>query len=202
MDLSKLQSIIQDYKQLSETAKKFTFLLREEGLTEDQVNYLDMVEHDIEELSNKMQEYHNYVIENCSAEILFPLDDEISKTKYKILVADSDSVQLMKTKDALEKAGHYVITASSGTSAFGLYRDNDLDLILLDCDLNELDGFLLTKAIRKLEGQNKSTPIIAYTAFGGAGYQQRCLEIGMNDYIKKPILMNELVEKISTHFKN
>lgn len=200
VDFQKLQSYLTEHNKIAEAAKKFIFLVKQEGLTEDQVNYIDMIEQDILSLKSKMIEYHNHISEFFSPEDIFPLEQDLKEPISSILIADSDAVQLIKTKEALVGAGHRVITASSGTLAFSYYREDNFDLIVTDCDLNELDGFLLTKAIRKLESQSsKHTPIIAYTSFGGAGYKEQCLDIGMNDYLKKPLMMSELVERISSH---
>jgi CheY-like chemotaxis protein len=74
------------------------------------------------------------------------------------------------------------------------------DLILMDVQMPEMDGFEATRHIREIEaGTNRHTPIVAMTAHAMAGDRERCLAAGMDDYIAKPIRREDLVRVITTH---
>jgi CheY-like chemotaxis protein len=100
----------------------------------------------------------------------------------------------------LEKRGHHVIVANNGKQALDQYNNcpaSKLDLILMDVQMPEMDGFEATNAIRKVEGKTKThLPIIAMTAHAMAGDRERCLEAGMDGYVSKPIQTQALFEAI------
>jgi two-component system sensor histidine kinase/response regulator len=76
------------------------------------------------------------------------------------------------------------------------------DLVFMDVQMPEMDGFEATQAIRKREGDAKHTPIIAMTAHAMKGDQERCLQVGMDDYIAKPIEPQELFDTIERWTKS
>lgn len=123
-------------------------------------------------------------------EVLLVEDDEISRTLGRILV---------------EKMGLKVTTAQNGLEGLRKYKENLFDLILMDVNMPELDGISATMKIREMEGQlrgNKSTPIIAMTAFAIRGDREKCLQAGMNDYISKPIDIGELQRLVKIYLDN
>jgi CheY-like chemotaxis protein len=76
-------------------------------------------------------------------------------------------------------------------------RGKSFDLILMDCQMKEIDGFAATQAIRRLEAEsNRHTPIVAMTAGVVASDREKCLDAGMDDYICKPFTIQQLREKI------
>jgi two-component system, sensor histidine kinase and response regulator len=88
----------------------------------------------------------------------------------------------------LTKAGHRVSLAPNGVEAINKWRDGDIDLILMDVQMPEMDGFEATRQIRQLEQTTGShVPIVAMTADAMAGDRQRCMQAGMDDYLSKPI---------------
>ena len=98
----------------------------------------------------------------------------------------------------LEKAGLQADVVSNGTEAVAANARTVYDLILMDCQMPEMDGFEATAEIRRIEGNLKHTTICALTAHAMAGDRERCLEAGMDGYISKPILIKEVLEAIES----
>jgi two-component system sensor histidine kinase/response regulator len=106
----------------------------------------------------------------------------------RILVAEDSLVNQALIKRLLEKWGHTPIIAENGAEALSLLEDEPFDLILMDLQMPELNGFEATAAIRKKEhGTATHIPIIALTAHALKGDRERCIEAGMDDYVSKPI---------------
>ncbi|MGA1869705.1 MAG: ATP-binding protein [bacterium] len=125
------------------------------------------------------------------------------KTGHTILVAEDDELNQSLIRTILEKAGYHVLLTNDGKEAISIYKtDETLDLILMDIQMPVLDGYETTKIIRNIEikeKRNRKIPIIALTAFAMKGDREKCIDAGMDDYIAKPIKINELlgcIEKI------
>lgn len=196
-----LLKLLNEHNQYINAIDGMLMLLAEGGLSEDQGGYLEVIWSSLEKLklienSIKAMEDVTFSIHPKTSPIpKTPI--EISDTPLSILVIDDDAVQQLFTTRILEKRGHKVTFAKDGRSGFDLYQNNFFDVIIMDCQLPGIDGFQLTKAIRKYEESAElNTPIIAYTGHTVAGYKQRCFEVGMNDYIKKPVSSAELIEKV------
>lgn len=122
----------------------------------------------------------------------------------RILVAEDNHVNQKLAKTLLSKAGHQVELANNGLEAFEIFTKtpNGFDLIFMDIQMPEMDGMNATRAIR--DGGFDSIPIVAMTAHAMKGDHEKCLEAGMNDYIRKPIkreFMFGMIEKW-VHKKN
>jgi CheY-like chemotaxis protein len=97
----------------------------------------------------------------------------------------------------LKERGYMVELASNGQEAVAMYIGKKYDAILMDIQMPEVDGIEATRMIREIEKQyNIHTPIIALTAFALQGDKERFLSLGMDEYIAKPIKMEELYEKL------
>ena len=97
----------------------------------------------------------------------------------------------------LEKHGHNVTVANNGKEAITLYKQKEFDLILMDMQMPEMDGFEATKTLRKKEKTTDAhVPIIALTAHAMKGDRKRCLDAGMDGYVSKPIKAKELFDTI------
>ncbi len=123
-----------------------------------------------------------------------------NQRSYSILLAEDNAVNQRLAQRILERQGHRVTVANNGKIAYEHYTGesgNKFDLILMDIQMPEMDGFEATRAIRKYEGnKGKSIPIIAMTAHAMKGDRERCLAAGLDAYISKPIKPIELIEII------
>ncbi len=110
-----------------------------------------------------------------------------------VLVADDVSTNQIIAIKILENLGHTAHAVANGLEAVEAVKLRHYDIILMDCQMPELDGFGATKAIRDLADPTKSrTTIIALTANAMNGDREQCLAAGMNDYLSKPIKKDQL----------
>ena len=122
-----------------------------------------------------------------------------SNGSLRILLAEDTPVNQALASRMLEKMGHAVVVAGNGVEALHALDQSSFDLILMDVQMPEMDGFDATRAIREREnGKMKHIPIIAMTAYAMAGDKERCLEAGMNGYIAKPINARDLFEAVES----
>ena len=109
------------------------------------------------------------------------------ENKTVLLVEDNLVNQKLATM-LLQQLGLSVDVVDSGQKAIQAVEKNLYAMILMDCQMPEMDGFEATKAIRKLEAlRGTYTPIVAVTALAMVGDRERCITVGMDDYISKPI---------------
>jgi CheY-like chemotaxis protein len=119
--------------------------------------------------------------------------DEAPVCPLSILVAEDNEVSRLLVGRLLAKQGHTVTEARTGAEALTLYRQAAFDLILMDIQMPDMDGFEATAEIRQRAGKTgERVPIIALTAHAIKGDRERCLDAGMDDYISKPIRADEL----------
>ena len=94
--------------------------------------------------------------------------------------------------------GHTVVVAADGRQAFECLEREDFDLILMDVQMPEMDGFAATAAIRARErSTGDHIPIVAMTAHAMKGDRERCLAAGMDDYVTKPVSRQGLADAIA-----
>ncbi len=111
----------------------------------------------------------------------------------KILLVEDDMVSRNFVSILLKKKGLLVFIAENGKEAIECFEKETFDLILMDINMPLLNGFSTTAVIRLKENKtNVHTPIIAMTAYALSGDKEKCLEVGMDDYISKPIEIHEL----------
>ena len=111
----------------------------------------------------------------------------------RILVAEDNAVNQALILRLLEKAGHQAVLAKDGEEAVSWASRERFDLIFMDVEMPGMDGFAATGAIRRHEeALGRHTPIVAMTAHAVAGYRERCLAAGMDDYVCKPIKISAL----------
>ena len=111
-----------------------------------------------------------------------------------ILVAEDNPVNRAVATGILRKQGHVLVHAANGREAVEAFSDGSFDLILMDVQMPEMDGFEATRRIRELEETNGGhTQIVAMTAHAMAGDRERCLAGGMDDYVSKPLRKEDLL---------
>jgi ligand-binding sensor domain-containing protein/signal transduction histidine kinase/CheY-like chemotaxis protein/HPt (histidine-containing phosphotransfer) domain-containing protein len=146
--------------------------------------------------------------------------------RLRILLAEDNPVNQRVAQKILEKRGHTVVIADDGRAALEMWQQDAFDLILMDVQMPEMDGFEVTAAIRAREEgvaqphpvhpvhsvhpvhpeehphradhhpPSAHIPIVAMTAHAMKGDRERCLDAGMDDYVSKPLQANELLEVI------
>jgi len=109
-----------------------------------------------------------------------------------ILVVEDYPINQEITKELLEMMGCDVDVVDSGAEALEAVRRNSYDLIIMDIQMPEMDGYEATKEIRRIEGTTKHVPIVALTANALQGDREKCLSAGMDEYISKPFRAAEL----------
>jgi two-component system, sensor histidine kinase and response regulator len=114
----------------------------------------------------------------------------------RILLAEDNIVNQKATMIFLQKKGWQVTAVANGKEAVDIFHPKDFDLILMDVQMPILDGYEATKVIRAKEGVKFHTPIVAMTAYAKIEDLELCLSAGMDDYIAKPILAEDLYEVI------
>jgi CheY-like chemotaxis protein/HPt (histidine-containing phosphotransfer) domain-containing protein len=121
----------------------------------------------------------------------------------RLLVAEDNPVNQKVAVRYLERLGFRVDVAANGLEAVDACARLPYDLIFMDCQMPEMDGFEATAALRSSEASSggRRIPIIALTAHAMAGERARCLAAGMDDYLTKPLRLDELVRVIQHWFQ-
>jgi PAS domain S-box-containing protein len=127
------------------------------------------------------------------------LDDGIRRKNAgtaRILLAEDNEVNQRLTLRMLERSGYQADVVPNGLRAVAEVLTGRYDLVLMDIHMPEMDGFNATREIRRREGGDRHTPVIAITARAMAGDRERCLAAGMDDYVSKPVRRKELTGAI------
>ncbi len=115
----------------------------------------------------------------------------------RILVAEDNPINQKLAVRMLEKLGHRATLANNGREAVDAFAAGSFDLILMDCQMPEMDGYEATRRIRDLETDGRSrTPVIALTANALSDERDNCLAAGMDDYLSKPVKQAGLAARI------
>ncbi len=116
----------------------------------------------------------------------------------RILLVEDNAVNQLMGQRLLEKSGHTVAIAGNGREALEMLDRERFDVVLMDVQMPEMDGFEATAIIREREKSSGGhTPIIAMTAHAMQGDRERCLQAGMDDYLSKPLRREELFEVLA-----
>jgi len=115
----------------------------------------------------------------------------------KILIVEDDYANQRVASLFLKKLGYEIEVAENGRQGLELAISNSYQLIFMDCQMPIMDGYDATKAIRKEDGPNQKTPIIALTANVVCGVNDKCIGAGMNDVLNKPLQFDNMKQMLS-----
>jgi CheY-like chemotaxis protein len=111
----------------------------------------------------------------------------------RILLVEDNPISMRVTQALLESIGCQVAVARNGIEALAAYRTSQFDIVLMDCQMPEMDGYEAARAIRRIEAsRGRATPIIALTANALVGSRDASLEAGMDDQLTKPLTLAQL----------
>ena len=136
------------------------------------------------------------LVKEENSEIKGPKFDGRSPQNCSVLLVEDNDTNRLVAGRYLQKAGFKVEEACNGLQAVEKAKEKNYDLILMDVSMPEMDGMLATCHIRAEGGHNAKVPIIALTAHVMAGDRELCLEVGMNDYLNKPIEYSALLKAL------
>lgn len=117
---------------------------------------------------------------------------ESDRSRFRILLAEDDAVNQKVATRMLKKLGYSCEIARDGIEVLEALSQTDYDLVFMDCNMPDMDGFEATVQIREREGTERHTPIVALTAAVMHTDRERCLEVGMDDHIIKPVSIQAL----------
>lgn len=128
-----------------------------------------------------------------------PPDKGEIKRNIRILVVEDNPVNQRVAKIMLRKMGHRADVVANGKEAISALEISPYDIVLMDCQMPEMDGFEATRFIRQGGSgvHNPRIPIIAMTALAMEGDREKCILAGMSDFIGKPVQQRELAEKLA-----
>jgi len=121
--------------------------------------------------------------------------------KLKILLVEDNETNRMLFIKLLNKKGLSCDIAINGEEAVRACVKKNYDMIFMDCQMPVMDGYEATRQIRKAEGSNKPTVIIAMTAYAMQGDAEKCLKAGMDDYLSKPFSLEQLMKMLKKYGK-
>ncbi len=144
------------------------------------------------------QKETNHAQETKNPENLTAPSLSINFSALNVLIVEDHEINQMLVFKWLKKIGFQAIDiANNGREALEYIQDHDYDIILMDCQMPELDGYKTTQIIRDTErNTDKHVPIIAMTANAMVGEKEKCLKIGMDDYLSKPMTFDEVKEAL------
>ena len=149
-----------------------------------------------EDKSEKIEEpdFEEPEITDANIELHIP-----KRKGFKLLLAEDNLINQKVAIRTLNSAGYQVDAVMNGEQAVQAHTQHNYDLILMDVQMPEMDGFAATKLIRAMSEPKCKIPIIAITAHALIGDREKCIEAGMDEYISKPVVAREIIRMID-HF--
>lgn len=121
------------------------------------------------------------------------LPKQSSRGEKTVLLAEDNPLNRTVAREMLIRAGFNCLVANDGAEAEALFKAERVDLILMDCQMPNVDGFEATARIRALEAGARHTPIVALTANTIIGHRNACIAAGMDDHLTKPVQPTTLI---------
>jgi len=163
----------------------------------------------------KMHQLHECLLKVCGRNEIAQLESpspiitqyslsEDQRRKIRILLAEDNRINQKVALKMLNKIGFRADAVTNGQDAIDALKKTDYDLVLMDCQMPGMDGYDATKLIREPNSgiKNNNVPIIAMTAHAMKGDKDKCLAMGMNDYLPKPVkpkMLADMLEKWISH---
>jgi CheY-like chemotaxis protein len=119
-----------------------------------------------------------------------------------ILLAEDNKINQLLARRLLEKLGHRVSVVENGREAVEAVKSSEFDLVFMDVQMPEMDGFEATTVIRREKSVTSYVPIVAMTAHAMKGDRERCLRAGMDGYVSKPARAATLRRAIAAALQN
>ena len=129
---------------------------------------------------------------------------QVDFSKARVIVVDDHPVNLFFAKKLLTKFGFRTVdTAEDGKTALSMIMRSPYDLVILDCQMPEMDGYEVCRIIRQSElATGKRVPVVAMTANAMVGDREKCMDSGMDDYVTKPINGDRMMEVLVKWLQN
>ncbi|HAZ02841.1 MAG: histidine kinase [Bacteroidetes bacterium GWF2_42_66] len=118
--------------------------------------------------------------------------------KPQILIAEDVESNFLYLNAVLSKIDAKIFWAKNGTEAVEIFKKQNIDLILMDLQMPDMNGFEATKAIKII---NPNVPVIAQTAFAMADDREKAIQAGCDDYLSKPIKSNDLLSAVKKYLE-
>ncbi len=120
------------------------------------------------------------------------LEEPALPKRARVLVVEDNSVNQLVAIGQLNRLGHECVVAASGAEALDAVSRDKFDIVLMDIQMPDMDGYEATRRIRQMSAPARDIPVIAITAHALAGEREKCIAAGMNDYLAKPVSLEQV----------
>ena len=120
------------------------------------------------------------------------IEEPAPPKRARVLVVEDNSVNQLVAIGQLQRLGHECLVAASGAEALDAVTREKFDIVLMDIQMPDMDGYEATRRIRQMPAPAREIPVIAITAHALAGEREKCIAAGMNDYLAKPVSLEQI----------